>query len=93
VLVVYPEYCGGCVIRNFSELKNKKLADKFTVYFDTTNTFILNCATQNKLNFQHIYNKDIPAKFGDYANVVVINLDGKTIELKTNETITKGVHF
>lgn len=92
-LIVYPEYCQGCIIRNFSELKSSNMINEFDIYFDTTDLFILNSAKQNKFNFYHIANTDIPSKFGDYANIVVINKDGEVHELKTNETIEKGVHF
>ena len=40
-LVVYPDYCGGCVSSNFSAIKNNNMQDKFTIYIDTTNIFIL----------------------------------------------------
>ncbi|WP_457618658.1 hypothetical protein [Lutibacter sp.] len=92
-IIVFPEYCQGCVVRNFEALKNQKIGSDFEIYFDTTDVFVLQTANDNKLQFQHISNQDIPEKFGDYANLVVINSKGKTTELKTNETLTKGVHF
>jgi len=92
-MVIYPEYCGGCVSRNFSAIKNNDLNDKFNIYFDSTDLFILNESKLNKLDFNHIDNTDIRSKFGDYANIVILMLDGEAIELKTNETIEKGKHF
>lgn len=92
-LVVYADHCGGCVSKNFSTINNNKLNDELNIYFDTTNAFVLNEAKQNKLNFIHIANKDIPSKFGDLANIVVINLKGDVIELTTNQVIEKGIHF
>jgi len=92
-LVVYPEYCGGCVIRNFTKLKETGRSGEFDIYFDTTDAFVLSNAKKSHFKFHHISNDAIAAKWGDYANVVVINTDGKVTELKTNETIQKGVHY
>ena len=92
-IIVFPEYCQGCVVRNFEAMKNQKISSEFEIYFDTTDAFVLQTAKNNKLKFHHISNQDIPEKFGDYANLVVINSAGKTTELKTNETLSKGVHF
>jgi hypothetical protein len=92
-IIVFPEYCQGCVVRNFESINNQKTGSEFEIYFDTTDAFVLRTANNNKLKFQHISNQDIPGKFGDYANLVVINSKGRSIELKTNETLTKGVHF
>ncbi len=92
-LVVYPEYCGGCVSRNFHAIKNDNLEDKFNVYFDTTDTFILEAANINSLKFYHMDNSKIRAKFGDYANIVLFSTGKEPIELKTNEIIEKGKHY
>ncbi len=92
-IIVFPEYCQGCVVRNFESMKNQKIDSEFEIYFDTTDVFVLQTANNNSLKFQHISNQDIPEKYGDYANLVVIDSEGKTTELKTNETLTKGVHF
>jgi hypothetical protein len=92
-LIVYPEYCGGCVIKNFGEIKNKNLEDRFNLYFDSTDIFILNTAKMNNLEFTHVDKSQIPLKFGDYANLVVIKSNSQAIELRTNEIITEGVHY
>lgn len=92
-VIVYPDYCGGCVTRNFYEISQSKDIEKFNIYFDSTDRFIFNESKSFGLNFIHIDNNDIPLKFGDYANLVVINLQGDVFELKTNETIYKGKHY
>jgi hypothetical protein len=91
--VVFPDHCGGCVSKNFHTINSKKLNDELNIYFDTTDSFVLNEAKRNNLGFIHIDNKDIPAKFGDYANIVIVNLKGEAIELTTNEVVEKGKHF
>lgn len=92
-LVVYPEYCGGCVKRNFKVLGIQNYDGKFNIYFDTTDTFILGQARLNDLVYHHIDNGEIRSKFGDYANIVLISAAGERIELRTNETIKKGTHY
>ncbi len=92
-LVVYPEYCGGCVSRIFYTIKNDKVDDKFNIYFDTTDIFVLGAAKLNSLNFNHLENSNIRLKFGDYANVVLFSSGKEPIELKTNEIIEKGKHY
>lgn len=92
-LVVYPEYCGGCVSRNFYIIKNDNLKDKFSVYFDTTDVFILDAAKTNNLKFIHTNNNNIRSKFGDYANIVLFSSGKDPIELKTNEILEKGKHY
>jgi hypothetical protein len=92
-LVVFRDYCGGCVSKNFRAINNNKLNDELSIYFDTTDSFVLNEAKRNKLDFIHISNKDIPAKFGDFANIVVLNAKGEVTELTTNDVIEKGKHF
>lgn len=93
ILVVFPDYCGGCVSKNFLTIDQNNLNDKFKIYFDTTDSFVLNAAKMNKLSYNHIYNKDIPPKFGDHANLVIIDLAGKSTELTTNEILEKGRHY
>ena len=92
-LVVYPEYCGGCVVRNFHTIKNDSLENKFKVYFDTTDKFILEAASLNNLKFKHIDNREIRSRFGDYANIVLFSSETSPIELRTNEIIEKGKHY
>ncbi len=92
-LIVYPVYCGGCVIDNFAIINQQGLNSTFDVFFDTTNVFIVNEAKKNRLHYYHLAENDIYEKFGDYANVVVINKNGKPIELKTNERLEKGIHY
>lgn len=92
-LVVYPEYCGGCVTRNFSTIKNNNWGDQFNIYFDSTDAFLLDQSKLNNLQFHHIDNNDIRSKFGDYSNIAIIKQGGEPIELKTNETLEKGKHF
>ncbi|MDR9399716.1 hypothetical protein [Salibacter sp.] len=93
-VIVYPEYCKGCVIKNFSSISNNSnLNNKVSIYFDTTDSFILNTAKKYHLGYKHIDNANIPLEFGDYANVVVINLEGEPTELRTNEVLEKGKHF
>lgn len=92
-LIVYPIYCGGCVDRNFHELSEKNLANEFNIYFDTTDAFLLSKATLYKLKTHHIKNKKIPYRFGDYSNIVIINKKGETFELRTDETLEKGIQF
>lgn len=92
-LVVYPEYCAGCVSKNFFIIKNNNLNDKFNIYFDTTDLYILKAAKLNNLNYNHIDFSEIRPKFGDYANIVLIPPEGIPEELRTNEFIRKGKHF
>tara|TARA_R110002072_G_scaffold302060_2_gene483619 strand:+ start:42151 stop:42507 length:357 start_codon:yes stop_codon:yes gene_type:complete len=92
-LVVFPDYCGGCVIKNFSEIKNASAEEEFNIYFDTTDSFILDVAIANNLDFNHVNSSEIASTFGDYANIVVIKLGHEAIELKTNELIEKGKHY
>lgn len=92
-LVVFPDYCGGCVSRNFHALKNINTEDKFNVYFDTSDLFILDAAKLNNLKFTHIDNSKIHAKFGDYANIVLFTPGKEPTELKTNEIVEKGKHY
>ena len=93
IVVVFPDHCGGCVSKNFRAINANKLNDELDIYFDTTITSVLNEAKQNNLNFIHIANKDIPARFGDFANIVIINSEGKATELSTDQVIEKGKHF
>ncbi|MCO5259606.1 MAG: hypothetical protein M9916_05635 [Crocinitomicaceae bacterium] len=92
-LIIYPEYCGGCIVRNFTTINKNEFIDEFSVLFDTTDLFILEQAKQNKLNYTHLNNSEIYEKFGDFANLVIVNKQGKSHELSTNETIQKGIHF
>lgn len=91
-LIVYPEYCKGCVSKNFFILKNKDFDKYVDIYFDTTDVFLLNTAKLNDLSYNHIDNDDVFLNYGDYANVVV-SKNGHVTELKTNEVIEKGKHF
>jgi len=92
-LVVYPEYCRGCVSKNFSSIRLDSLGSTFSVYFDTTDTYVLNEAKRNKLRYTHISKSEVRPKFGDYANVVIFPPGKKAVELSTNEVLSKGVHF
>ena len=92
-LVVYPEYCVGCVIKNFQAIKNNSLDEKFNIYFDTTDKFILDAANSNGLEYNYIENEKIALHYGDYANIVLFKKNEAPIELKTNEKIKKGKHF
>ncbi len=92
-MIIYPEYCGGCVSRNFSEIKIKNLQINFIVYFDTSDKFTLERADINQINYKHISNKEIANKFGDFANIVTQKKGSSFVELKTNETIEYGIHY
>ena len=92
-LIVYPEYCQGCILRNFAALKDSDYVINFDVYFDTTDLNLVEIAKKNKIPYHHIDNSEIAVKFGDFANLVVINEVGNKYELKTNETLTRGIHF
>lgn len=92
-MVVYPEYCGGCVTRNFQTIRNEKKDDRFNVHFDTTDRFILEAAKLNGIKYYHVDNHEIRSKFGDYANIVLFSKGMEPKELKTNETMEKGKHY
>ena len=92
-IIVFPEYCGGCVQRNFKIIHQESTNNSFKLYFDSTDRFVLNEAKRYNLNYEHIDRKSIYIKFGDYANLVVRKQNGETIELQTNQVIQKGVHY
>lgn len=78
---------------NINEQISAHLADQFNIYFDTTDSFILDIAKMNHLQFHHIDKSEISSKFGDYANLVLFVPGKEPIELKTNEIIEKGKHY
>lgn len=92
-MIVYPEYCRGCVVGNFDAIRQEKAVQDFIIYFDTTDAFILELAVANRLLYQHVKNSEIPARFGDYANLLVLAPGKPPVELRTNEIIQSGVHF
>jgi len=91
-IVVYPNYCKGCVMKNFPILKDIQGKENIALFFDTTDVFLRSEANLNNLLFKHVENDVIPSQFGDFANLVVIKGD-QAIELRTNEKIEKGTHY
>lgn len=92
-IIVYPEYCGGCIETNFALLNNQELKGKFNLYLDSNNHFLLHEARINKLNFIQIDNDKIREKFGDYDNIVVLDRNGKKKEMPTNKKININALF
>ncbi len=92
-LVVYPEYCQGCIIRNFMQIKKDNTKDKFQIYLDTSDQFLFSFIKNNGFKIHHIKKEDIKFQFGDYCNILFINKEGRKFELKTNETLKKGKNY
>ena len=92
-IVVFPEYCGACVAKNFQAIVNDEVENCFVLYLDTTDQFLKDLAKLYNLEFIHISNYNIQHKFGDYANIVLYPPKQKPIELKTNEIIERGKHY
>lgn len=92
-LVVYPEYCHGCILRNFMQIKKDKSINDFVVYLDTSDSFLRSFMKRNGFKINPIKSDSIKFVFGDYSNILFINLEGKKVELKTNETLIKGVNY
>lgn len=92
-VVVFPEYCGGCVENNFQILSNQKLEDQYELFFDTTDYFILNEAKRNHLKFNNVTPHEVRMKFGDYANIILIDKDGSVEELSTISIIDVDKYF
>lgn len=92
-VIVYPQYCGGCVLKNFDMLSHKVAKESFSLYFDTTDVFVLNACKKVNLNYKHLDNDEIYRRFGDNANVVVISKKGKLKELNTNQVINTETDF
>lgn len=92
-LVVYPEYCHGCILRNFLQIKKEKKQDEFITYIDTTDEFLNSFMNRNGYRVHHIKNDSIKFIFGDYSNILYIDNKGLKIELKTNETLGKEIEY
>lgn len=87
-VIVYRYHCNGCVEKNFKVIANSQDKNNINVIIDTSDFFVNEVAKNNNITVKHLSYDEITKQFGDYANVVYIDRNGKVVELRTDEIIS-----